>query len=110
VAYKSAAEQRMVEQQFISDNYLLPAFHGAYYVGLADNGTNWAYTDYFYKSSTYIPWDTKSGWPKASQGVLAVANMLTPRNGIFAFNNDDGSSKYVHICVISRGSLALCVA
>ncbi len=103
VGYRSASEQRMVEQQFISDGYLLPAFHGAYYVGLADNGTSWSYSDYFYKSSTYIPWDARSGWPRANQGTLAVANMLTPRNGIFAFNNNDGTSKYVHICVISRG-------
>ncbi len=106
VGYKSASEQRTVEQQFISDGYLLPSFHGAYYVGLTDDGTSWSYSDYFYKSSAYIPWDARSGWPRANQGTLAVANMLTPRNGIFAFNNNDGTSKYVHICIISRGWLA----
>jgi hypothetical protein len=107
VAYKSASEQRMVEQQYISDNYLLPAFHGAYYIGLVNDGTNWTYTDYFYQSSKYYGWDTRAGWPKASSGSLALANLLTPRNGIFAFNNDDGLTPRIHICVISRERLAL---
>jgi hypothetical protein len=101
VAYRSAGEQRSVEQQFVSDGFLLPLFQRAYHVGLTRNSSGaWTYTDYFYKGSTYMPWDRNQ---PAGAGPCAVANTVTARNGIYAFNDADCSVLRPAICVISRG-------
>lgn len=101
MAYRSAGEQRSVEQQFVSDGFLLPLSHRAYHVGLTRNSSGaWTYTDYFYKSSTYMPWDRNQ---PAGAGPCAIANTVTARNGIYAFNDVDCSVLRPAICVISRG-------
>jgi hypothetical protein len=98
-AYRSAAQQRQVEQAFVGDGYLLPFFHAAYHVGLEKAGASWNYTDFFYRSSRYQPWAT--GRPSGA-GVCAVANTRTLRNGIYVFNDGDCATQRPFICLIHR--------
>lgn len=104
VGYRSSSEQRMVEQYFVGEGLLLPTFHSAYHLGLQKTGSSWVYTDFFMRGSTYFGWDRLM---PGSTGTCAVANCMTPRNGIFAYNDADCAVQRPHICVISRAWLPL---
>jgi hypothetical protein len=96
VAYSSSSQQREVEQAFVGDGNLLPYYHAAYHVGLTKTST-WNYTDYFFRRTSYLPWDKNQ---PTGAGTCGVANTRTQRNGIFMFNDASCTVERPFICLI----------
>ena len=101
VAYSSSSQQREVEQAYVGEGYLLPYFHVAYHVGLTQTST-WNYTDYFFRKTSYLPWDKTQ---PSGAGTCGVANTRTQRNGIFVFNDAPCAVERPFICLVHCGWL-----
>jgi hypothetical protein len=99
VAYSSSSQQRQVEQAFVGEGYLLPYFHAAYHVGLTQT-TTWNYTNYFFRKTTYLPWDKNQ---PTGAGTCGVANTRTQRNGIYVFNDASCAVERPFICLVHSG-------